>query len=493
MTHASAHHTAEPEGSEGLLKQVGPGGSDVTATIVAFALREVLPERELPESVARALIDTVGVALAARGVEAEPLVRHWTLANSSSGVSTVWTSGDLVSPSNAALINATAAHVLDYDDISPTRPMHPSAVLMPAILALAQARGCDPRLITTAYSVGAAVFRAVADALPHEFHYERGWHTTSTVGRLAAVAALIALCRPTPQQGARALGIVASLAAGTLANFGTMMKPLHAGLAARDAIMALELAEAGFTANEASIETKHGFLDLYGTDPSRRPDPSAIDFMNTLEEWRDAWVSDWGIKRYPACYATHRALDAALRMRRAHEVTSARHIVVTVHPEGLRPLLTGIPTTSNEAKFTMAFVVATALLTGDLRLRDFDDDALLSPEVLALMEKISVEESPLPPWGPPEYAGGFAVVSVEMVDGKTVFERADVTQGDSRSPLSEAEMTAKFRDCCSSGDLSSAQADHLYGVLENLVRGASDFTQLHAALTAGLEKRGDPR
>jgi 2-methylcitrate dehydratase PrpD len=347
--------------------------------------------------------------------------------------------------------------------------------------------------MTTAYSVGAAVFRAVADALPHESHYERGWHTTSTVGRMATVAALIALCRPTPLQGARALGIVASLAAGTLANFGTMMKPLHAGLAARDAIMALELAETGFTANEASIETRYGFLDLYGAAPNLRPECSAVDFMNTLEEWRDAWVSDWGIKRYPACYATHRALDAALRIRSTTQVTLARHISVTVHPEGLRPLLTGIPTTSNEAKFTMAFVVATALLTGDVRLRDFDDDARANPQVRDLMTKISVEESPLPPWGPPEYAGGFAVVSVEMVDGKTVFERADVTQGDSRSPLSEAEMTAKFRDCCSSGDLSSAQADHLYGVLENLVGGAGDFTQLHAALTAGLEKRGDPR
>ena len=462
----------------------------LTATIVEFALRPVAPSARIERAVTRALIDTVGVALAARNVEAEPLVRTWALAQASTGRATVWTSGDLVSPSTAALINATAAHVLDYDDISPTRPMHPSAVLLPAILAVAQSREADPRHIVAAYSVGAAVFRAVADLLPHEVHYERGWHTTSTVGRLAAVASLITLCRLTPQQGARALGVVTSLAAGTLANFGTMTKPLHAGLAARDAIMACELAESGFTANETAIETERGFLELYGVDSGTRAGHSSVQFVDELEYWRAEWDTDWGIKRYPACYATHRAADAALRLRAAHDVNSAQHITVTVHPEGLRPLRTGHPQTSNEAKFTMSFVIATALMTGEVRLRDFDKEALAHASIRDLMTKITVDESDVPPMGPPEYDGGFAVVSLEMADGQIVRERADVTQGDSRSPLTDGEITAKFFDCCYHSDPSSSRAEKLSDVLRNLCGGRSDFEQLHQALIARVEPRG---
>ena len=465
-------------------------GQEHTSTIVEFALRPVETSARIQQAVTRALIDTVGVACAATNVEAEPLVRTWALAQGSTGRATVWTSGDLVSPSTAALINATAAHVLDYDDISPTRPMHPSTVLLPAILAVAQARAIAPELIPAAYAVGAAVFRAVADELPHEVHYQRGWHTTSTVGRIAAVASLIALCRLTPQQGARALGVVTSLAAGTLANFGTMTKPLHAGLAARDAIMACELAEAGFTANEAALETDRGFFDVYGTDPGNRPAHSSIQFMDALEHWRVEWDTDWGIKRFPACYATHRALDAALRLRAAHDVGSARRITVTVHPEGLRPLRTATPKTSNEAKFTMSFVIATALLTGELRLRDFDDECLADPSVRDVMTKITVSESKIPPLGPPEYDGGFAVVSLEMADGQTVRERTDVTHGDSRSPLTDNELKAKFLDCCSPGHLSLPQAEILHEVLENLFGGASTFDQLHHALTVRVESGG---
>jgi 2-methylcitrate dehydratase PrpD len=463
---------------------------DLTATIVEFALRPVVPSARIQKAVTRALIDTVGVACAATNVEAEPLVRKWALAQGSTGRATVWTSGDLVSPSTAALINATAAHVLDYDDISPTRPMHPSAVLLPAIMAVAQARESDHQLIPAAYAVGAAVFRAVADELPHEFHYQRGWHTTSTVGRIAAVASLITLCRLTPQQGARALGVVSSLAAGTLANFGTMTKPLHAGLAARDAIMACELAEAGFTANEVALEADRGFFDLYGPDASNRLEHSSIQFMDALERWRAEWDTDWGIKRYPACYATHRALDAALRLRAEHDVGSARRVTVTVHPEGLRPLRTAHPQTSNEAKFTMSFVIATALLTGELRLRDFDKECLTDPSVLDLMTKITVSESKIPPLGPPEFDGGFAVVSLEMADGQTVRERADVTHGDSRSPLTDSELRAKFFDCCSQSDRSSSQAEELSAALETLLVGQSTFDQLHRALSDRVESGG---
>jgi 2-methylcitrate dehydratase PrpD len=230
---------------------------------------------------------------------------------------------------------------------------------------------------------------------------------------------------------------------------------------------------------------------LYGVDSGTRAEHSSVPFVDALEYWRAEWDTDWGIKRYPACYATHRAADAALRLRAAHDVSSARGVTVTVHPEGLRPLRTGLPQTSNEAKFTMAFVIATALLSGELRLRDFDAESLSNPAVVDLMTRITVAESDIPPLGPPEFDGGFAVVSLEMADGQIVRERADVTHGDSRSPLTDSELTAKFLDCCSDSDLSLPQAETLHRILESFFGAQSGFTQLHNALSTPGEFGGN--
>jgi 2-methylcitrate dehydratase PrpD len=115
---------------------------------------------------------------------------------------------------------------------------------------------------------------------------------------------------------------------------------------------------------------------------------------------------------------------------------------------------------------------------------------LTDPSVLDLMTKITVSESKIPPWGPPEFDGGFAVVSLEMADGQTVRERADVTHGDSRSPLTDSELRAKFIDCCSQSDLSSSQAEELSAALETLLVGQSTFDQLHHALTVRVESEG---
>ena len=212
--------------------------------------------------------------------------------------------------------------------------MHPSAVLMPALVTVAEDRGLDGRRVVEAYDVGAATFRAVAELLPQHVHYARGWHTTATVGRLAAVAAVVRLVGASTGTAQHALGIVSSQAAGSRPNFGSMTKPLHAGCAARDAVMAVELAEAGFTANPDELEARDGFFDRYG-DPDLAPvgDPGET-LAERLEHWADAWPEDWGLKRYPACYGTHRGIDAALALRSRVDPAAVETIRVTVHPRG---------------------------------------------------------------------------------------------------------------------------------------------------------------
>lgn len=434
----------------------------VTHVLGAFAAGDEAAATDHAPEVTRALLDTVAVALGARGAEGDRVLRTWAAGESSTGPATVWTSGEAASPSVAALVNGTAGHLLDYDDVSPSMPLHPSTVLLPALVAVAEARGVGPGRFTAAYDVGAAAFRAVAEVLPQRVHYARGWHTTSTVGRLAAVAALVRLTGADESTARHALGLVASLAAGSRANFGSMTKPLHAGAAARDAVMALELAEAGFTANEAELDAPSGFLERYGASDLGPVGLAAETVDERLAYWLDAWPSDWGLKRYPSCYGTHRGIDATLALRDRAEGRVPRSIHATLHPRGTRPLRTSPPTTGTEAKFSLEYTLAVAWLRGAVTLQDFTDEALADPAVQTLMASVVVEESEVPPVGPEEYTSGYTVVEVVLDDGATETARVDVTHGQNADPLTDAELRAKLHDCAAAGGLTPAEADRVH-------------------------------
>jgi 2-methylcitrate dehydratase PrpD len=427
------------------------------------------PERDSgvhAEAFTRALIDTFAVGLAAFGTPVEQRVSRWALAERATGRSSMWTTGTLTSPSQAALVNATAAHALDWDDVSPGSAMHPSAVLVPALLAYGEHLGAGGPEIVVAHDVGAAVFRAVTQALPRSVHYDRGWHTTSTVGRLAAVAALSRLAGLAPEAVRRALGLGASMAAGSLANFGTMTKPLHAGLAARDAVMAVQLAQDGFTANESQLESRGGFFEVFGDEAAQHDAMGVLG--GELERWRREWTRDWAQKRYPACYGTHRAIDAVLALREEVDLARVDRLEVTVEPGGLRPLLTTPPRDGTEAKFNMAYVLAVAALRGAVTLADFDDGALDDTAVRALMDRVVSVEAATPPIGDPTYDAGFTVVEARIA-GERVSHRVDRTRGDSSDPLSAAEIDDKLVQGATVRGLSSEAASEVLRELHALV------------------------
>jgi 2-methylcitrate dehydratase PrpD len=421
--------------------------------------------------VTRALVDTVGVAVASTAEPAERMLQSWAVREGSTGRATVWTTGRSTSASMAALLNGTSGHQLDYDDISPSTPMHPSTVLVPALLAAAEDRALDGSRVVEAYDVGAATFRAVAELLPQHVHYARGWHTTATVGRLAAVAALVRLTGACSETAQHALGIVSSLVAGSRLNFGSMTKPLHAGCAARDAVMAFELAESGFTANPDELEAPDGFFERYG-DPDLAPvgDPSET-LAERLEHWVEAWPGDWGIKRYAACYGTHRGVDAALELRSRVDPAAVQAITVTVHPRGTRALVAFPPESATEAKFSLEYTVASALVRGPLRLADFEEASFADAGVRELMGKVVVSESADPPTGPASFSGGYAVVEVVDESGRQEVARVDLTRGDARDPLSDRELLDKFADCCQMGGFSHAASARLHRALTDFVGG----------------------
>lgn len=440
--------------------------SGISQRIVAFARLPV--ELSHTQQVSAALLDTVAVALAGRASRGSAIVHDWAESRLGLGRATVWATGASAAPDVAALLNGLDAHELDYDDVSPTMPMHPSAVLFPCLVAVAEDREIPWRELAPAYDVGAAVFRAVTEMLPGDVHYGAGWHTTTTIGRIAAVTALIRLCRMDAQQGAHALGIVSSMISGSRANFGSMTKPLHAGLAARDAVFAVELAEQGFTANPSELEQPGGFLDRYGDASLAAERGLRNEFGERLTYWRDAWVDDWAIKAYPSCFATHKAIDAALEVRTL--AAEINRVTVCVQPQGAVPLISGEAATPQAAKFSMGYVVATALLSGSVTLADFTPAVFADAERHALANRVTLEEREMPPIGGP--GALWTTVEIETESGAFV-ARVDAATGDSTKPLTREQLRAKFDDCLQVSGIGVDRAALLWQHLEAVGSGSA--------------------
>lgn len=469
-----------------------PTNFGVTAVLTAFAARPPTASDARAKAVSRALTDTIGVALAAAGSPADRILGRWAARQGRGTGATKWNTGSIASPATGALLNGTAAHILDYDDISPSMPMHPSAVLLPALLAVGEGMNATADELSSAYDVGAAAFRALAELLPQDSHYARGWHTTATVGRPAAVAALAHLTGTGPATTAHALGIVSSLASGARTNFGTMTKPLHAGLAAHDAVMAIELAKDGFTANPEELQAPGGFLDRLG-EPALAPVGDLADTLaERLDYWHASWPQDWGLKRYPACYGTHRAIDAALELRAAEPAGEPAAVRVAVHPSGLTPLRAGRPQTGIQAKFSLEYVVAVALLEGAVGFGDFTDEALAEPRRGSLIDRVKVAEADRPPVGLPTFIDGFASVRVEYTGGARAEHRVDIARGDGRNPMTDDELAVKFADCCALGGLPSSTAAGLYDACRSLTgaRPVKDLIRVLAEAGAASHRPG---
>ncbi len=448
--------------------------SGATRVVAEFVTR-TRPEAANPDAVGRVLVDTVGVAVAGVGTDVVTRVLDWVGSERAPGPATVWGTDLSLAPSQAALVNGTMAHALDWDDAVPSLPLHPGAVMIPALLARLSTSDTSGERLVAAYNVGSAVGRSISEVLPVSHHAARGWHNTASTGRLAATAALAHLVGLDPERTTHALGIATSMVAGSLANFGTMTKPLHAGLAARDAIVALALAERGVTANEAILEDRRGFFAMYGATT-----PVELDTLaERLEHWERAWVDDWGIKRYPSCYATHRAIDAAVVLHaRVGDTGQVTHIETSVpHSEG-SPLIDRLPRTGLEGKFSLDYTVARALTSGRIELDDFTDPRVLDGEVGRLMALHQVDRRGD---GRPGPAGHHTSVTVRLADGREVCHGVDVTHGDARKPLSDAELAAKVVDALAVGGWPPAAAA---GLMDRLtaVPGEPSLDWIQSAL-----------
>jgi 2-methylcitrate dehydratase PrpD len=280
--------------------------------------------------------------------------------------------------------------------------------------------------------------------MPVREHYGRGWHSSATIGVLGAAAASARLLGLDVAEASRALGLAASMAGGSRQNFGTMTKPLHPGLAARDGVFAAALAGAGFTADAAQLESPLGYFAMYA---------DGCDLERVQASLAGPWAlttHGLNVKKYPCCYCTHRTADAtlALAARDGIDPAGVRSIRLTLEPDGFDPLIHHRPTTGLEGKFSAEYVIAAALLDGRVGLASFTDAAVRRPEAQELLRTVEIAERELPPVGPAQWSQAYAVLEIDTVADRH-FLRVDVPRGHCRLPMDRTELEAKFRDCVS--------------------------------------------
>ena len=414
--------------------------AQLTASIAEFVVKAAPPSRAR-ERAAIAVTDTVGVALAGASEPAARIVRS-TITSESRGNCRILGTAERASASEAASANGVAIHALDFDDMCFVSMAHPSCALVPAALGSAELADASGRAVLDAYIVGFELECRLGMIMNPRHYHARGWHCTSSIGTLGAAAAAARILGLTPGAAAHALGIAASLACGLKENIGTMVKPLHAGIAARNGVMAARLAHQGLTASEIAIDGPQGYLAAMD---SERP-PS--DLAGVISDFGRRWeMLDTGIsvKLYPSCAATHPPLDALLQLVQAHGFTGDDVEAIDVEVDSMTPrlLIHDRPSTGLEAKFSMPFCAAAALVFGHPTIETFAPDRINDPRVQQMLPRVTLRANPAFDAAAPLSQ---ALVTVRLRDGRELTGRADGARG-YPGRLTDAEIAAKFIGC----------------------------------------------
>lgn len=430
-----------------------------TGTIRAaeFIVSAVPPDAARMRAAA-AVRDTAGVILAGVVEPAAQVVRG--LAGEGRGECRILGTPLLAGPEEAALANGVAAHALDYDDMCFVSLAHPSCALVPAALSTAELVQASGAAVIDAYAVGFELECRLGNVMNPRHYHERGWHCTSSIGTLGAAAAAARILGLDIDQTGHALGIAASSACGLKENLGTMVKPLHAGLAARNGVMAARLARAGFTASERALDGPQGYLAVMDSQGSRLDD--AVADLGTRWEILETGIT---VKLYPCCAATHPPLDALLDLASREAITPEQVDTIDVEVDSMTPrlLIYDRPTTGLEAKFSMPFCAASAVIHGRPDIEAFDVERIQEPAVQALLPKITLRANPAYDAAAPLSQ---ARVTVQLRDGRTISQSSDGARG-YPGRLTDEELAVKF-DGCARRSMPQAAIERAWSALMRL-------------------------
>ena len=376
------------------------------------------------------LLDLVGVALAGASHRSVEILVEEAATRGDAAACTIMGRRDRTGPLDAALINGTAGHALDYDDVNMAMNGHPTVPVAPALLALAEQNRLDGKALLAAFVTGYEAGGRIG-SLVQPSHYARGFHITATVGTLASSLAAAALLGLDDAGRETALSIAISFASGITSNFGTMCKPLHAGRAAQNGLMAARLARRGFTANSRMLEAYKGFAGVYGDGIA-----AAIDVAEPRNGFH---IRDNLFKHHAACYGVHASIEAA------HDLLARG-----IKPEAVNSLLVRAPViardicnipepeTGDEAKFSFRLAVALGMLGADTA-----DPALYSaataadPRYVAMRDRVHVEFVP-------EFTNNACELIAELSDGSQTVASYDSGTPLGDTPRQRSLITAKF-------------------------------------------------
>ena len=410
----------------------GPVRQDVTRALVDRA--RAIEYGGLPDGVrllARlCLLDWFAVTLAGIGDPLVDLLLDEAREEGGSAAATVVGRGARLTRTQAALVNGTASHVLDYDDVNLNINGHPSAVLVPAALAMAESIDASGTDLLTAFVAGYE-FACRAGRLAAPGHYLRGYHATATVGGLGAAVACARLLGLDADRTAMAVGIAATQASGLKAMFGTQCKPFHAGMAAQHGIRAAALARRGMESRTDALECKQGFARVMSPD---------LDPVAALGEPDVFFIRDNLFKHHAACYGTHSAIECARALLAEHRFGCEAIESVIVRVERGADAVCNIanPRTGLEAKFSLRLTTAMALCgrdTADLAM--YSEATAADPTLIAVRDRVRVALTDGWPLMQTE-------VSVTLRDGRVLRTLCDTGVPSTDYALQEARLKEKF-------------------------------------------------
>ena len=397
--------------------------------------------QEVRHEACRAFLNALGCAIGAS--------HHETIDNAIAAVqpfagegrATVFGRTERLDPLNAALINGISTHVLDFDDTH-QRTVHPSAPVLPALLAFSEWQAVNGRDLVHAFVLGVeAEIRIALSVFPE--HYNIGWHITGTAGVFGAAAAIGKLLSLDEQRMAWALGIAATQSAGLREMFGSMCKSLHPGNAARNGFTAALLASKGFTSSEQAIEAPRGF----GHVTSARFDPSTITegLGKSYELSRNMY------KPFACGLVVHAVIDACMQLRREHNLRADDIMAVELVTNPLVPELTGkkSPQTGLEGKFSVYHAAAIALIHGAAGEAQFADEVVRHPDVVALRDRVSIRADAA-------ISKLEARATIRLRGGRVLEKHVEHALGSVERPMSDRDLEDKFRELVT-GVLSDAE------------------------------------
>jgi 2-methylcitrate dehydratase PrpD len=426
------------------------------------------------------ILDTVGVTLAGADDPSATIVAGVLSGN---GPSLVLGTAKRTHPLDAALVNGTASHALDFDDCNNTLGGHPSAPILPALFALADDIGATGRDFIAAYVAGFETECKISMGV-NFYQYTRGWHPSSTIGVFGATAACAKLLKLDDARTAIALAIAASLASGIKSNFGTYVKPLHIGHCARSGLFAALLARDDYTASPVAFEHKQGYFMVFNGEGN-------FDAGKILPAWGKPFdIVDPGIaiKQYPCCGSTHPAIDAMLELVRKHDLKpdAVERIQSWTHTRRLEHTNRPDPQSTKDAKFSVQYCLARALLDRKVAIEHFEGDAYNDRLVRDITARIAVAPYTTEQFPAENHFG--AEVKVTLRGGTVLGTKVDQPAGrTSANALAQERLKDKFENCARRA-LAKEQVAAGYGSIMDLEK-ATDVRVVNNAMVAEPAQR----